>query len=240
MNTGAGVTDNHDIVTAVRESMAKVVREFANPRTVEATLESITAAATTLIADIDSVDVLLIDEGGGYRSVAPTSALASDMSRLQHRLGYGPCIDAAVGETLVLSHDLSNDQRWSEYTRAAVAAGARSVMSLQLYTHQGRPSCRAALNLFSRSPNAFQPESQAAAVTLATHGALALIAHDREAQFHSALASRDTIGQAKGMLMERFTIDAVRAFELLVKLSQDTNTKIVNIAAQIVAAGPER
>lgn len=240
MNGEVGVDDDQNIVAAVRASMEKVVREFANPRSVDATLESITSAAMTTIDGVDSVDVLLIDEDGAYRSAGSTSALASDMSQLQHRLGYGPCIDAAVGETLVLSHDLSDEKRWPDYSAAAAAAGARSVMSLQLYTHQGRPSCRASLNLFSNSPNAFEPDSQAAAVMLATHAALALVAHDREAQFRSALASRDAIGQAKGMLMERFTIDAVRAFEMMVKLSQDSNTKLVNVAAQIVAAGPER
>ena len=50
----------------------------------------------------------------------------------------------------------------------------------------------------------------------------------------SALASRDIIGQAKGMIMERFAIDAVQAFELLRKLSQDTNTPLARLAADLV------
>ncbi len=66
-----------------------------------------------------------------------------------------------------------------------------------------------------------------------------LIAQDREAQFQSALASRDAIGQAKGMLMERFGVDAVRAFELMRHLSQESNTPIVTIAARIITTGPD-
>jgi AmiR/NasT family two-component response regulator len=58
-------------------------------------------------------------------------------------------------------------------------------------------------------------------------------------QFRSALASRDVIGQAKGMIMERFSIDAVHAFELLKKLSQQSNTRIVEIASNLVARGSE-
>ncbi|MDT5222425.1 MAG: hypothetical protein QOF15_4530, partial [Mycobacterium sp.] len=51
----------------------------------------------------------------------------------------------------------------------------------------------------------------------------------------SALASRDTIGQAKGMIMERFNVDAIRAFELLTKISQDSNTRVADIAAELVS-----
>jgi AmiR/NasT family two-component response regulator len=69
---------------------------------------------------------------------------------------------------------------------------------------------------------------------LATHAATALIAADRQTQFESALASRDAIGQAKGILMERFRLDAVRAFSLMTKLSQDTNTPVRIIAQRVV------
>lgn len=74
---------------------------------------------------------------------------------------------------------------------------------------------------------------------LATHAATALIAEDKELQFRSALATRDMIGQAKGMIMERFNVDAVRAFELLVELSQSLNTRVAEVAAEIVARGPD-
>jgi AmiR/NasT family two-component response regulator len=56
----------------------------------------------------------------------------------------------------------------------------------------------------------------------------------RDEQFRSALASRDIIGQAKGMIMERFRIDAVQAFELLKRLSQSSNTALVVVARQLV------
>ena len=74
---------------------------------------------------------------------------------------------------------------------------------------------------------------------LATHAAIALIANDVRLQFQSALASRDVIGQAKGMIMERFHVDAVRAFELLTTLSQNSNTRVAEVAEEIVSRGPE-
>jgi AmiR/NasT family two-component response regulator len=74
---------------------------------------------------------------------------------------------------------------------------------------------------------------------LATHAAIALIADDERLQFQSALASRDIIGQAKGMMIERFNVDAVRAFELLSRLSQNSNIPVAEVAEEMVARGSE-
>jgi AmiR/NasT family two-component response regulator len=69
---------------------------------------------------------------------------------------------------------------------------------------------------------------------LATHAAAVLIAASRKRQFESALASRDIIGQAKGIIMQRFHVDAVRAFQLLTRLSQERNTPVRVIAQELV------
>ncbi|BBY85715.1 GAF and ANTAR domain-containing protein [Mycolicibacterium tokaiense] len=228
-----------DFTDTVRDAMAEVTRRFARPTDVDATLSAVTTAAVALLDTVDSADVLLIDPDDNYRSTAATSPLAEALSKVQQRYHQGPCVDAAVGETMVLSQNLREDARWPDFTTEAVMAGAHGVLSFQLYTHQKRPSCRAALNLFSTTASAFDGDTQTLAATLATHAALALIAQDREAQFQSALASRDAIGQAKGMLMERFGVDAVRAFELMRHLSQESNTPIVTIAARIITTGPD-
>jgi AmiR/NasT family two-component response regulator len=68
---------------------------------------------------------------------------------------------------------------------------------------------------------------------LATHAALAFAAVDTQGQFYSALASRDHIGQAKGILMERFDVDSVQAFGMLRKMSQDTNTPLRDVAKRM-------
>lgn len=77
-------------------------------------------------------------------------------------------------------------------------------------------------------------------IMLATHAAIALRAINKDEQFKSALASRDVSGQAKGMVMERFSIDAVQAFELLRKLSQDSNTPVAQLAQRLVETGPAK
>jgi len=89
-----------------------------------------------------------------------------------------------------------------------------------------------ALNLFGYHPRRFNAESEAIGAMLATHAATALIAANRQHQFESALASRDVIGQAKG-IMERLGLDAVRAFEFLARMSQNRNTPVAVIAQEI-------
>jgi GAF domain-containing protein len=229
-----------DHAQTLREAITDLTERFAHPTTLEDTLAGITAAAVNLLPSVDSVDVLIITDPDQHRSIAATSPLAIDLDQLQRRHRQGPCLDAAVGETMVVSNDLRDDPRWPQYSASALQVGVHATLSFQLYTHQQRPTQRAAFNLFSRQPDAFDPEAQAVAAMLATHAAITLIAQHRDTQFQSALASRDAIGQAKGMIMERFDVDAQRAFELLKKLSQDGNVRLMDIAAQIVAGGPHR
>jgi AmiR/NasT family two-component response regulator len=82
--------------------------------------------------------------------------------------------------------------------------------------------------------------SDAVGARLATHAATALIAANRQHQFESALASRDVIGQAKGIIMERCDLDAVRAFELLTRMSHNSNTPVTVIAGEIARRSGHR
>ncbi|WP_421097034.1 GAF and ANTAR domain-containing protein [Rhodococcus sp. As11] len=122
------------------------------------------------------------------------------------------------------------------FTAAAVDAGVRSILSFRLYTHDVEAG---ALNLFSSEPNVFDEVSIHIGEVLAAHAALAFVSARRQMQLHSAIASRDLIGQAKGMLMERFAVDADRAFAMMVALSQESNVPVPTIASRIVELGPQ-
>ena len=69
---------------------------------------------------------------------------------------------------------------------------------------------------------------------LVTHAAVALSAVNTRQQIDSALASRDHIGQAKGIVMERFDVDAVQAFAMLKTLSQESNTPLRQLAERVI------
>jgi AmiR/NasT family two-component response regulator len=91
----------------------------------------------------------------------------------------------------------------------------------------------AALNFYAESPDVFDDESVNLGLIFATHAALAWNMMRRDQQFRVALVSRDIIGQAKGRLMERFDIDATKAFERLKQMSQDGNTPIAQVAQRV-------
>ncbi|WP_234974370.1 GAF and ANTAR domain-containing protein [Williamsia sterculiae] len=134
----------------------------------------------------------------------------------------------------VVIDDLRTEQRWPEFAAAVLASTPiRSCMSIQLYTSDLELG---ALNLHSETPYAFDETAQDLALVLGAHAAIALNTARRGEQFRSALASRDIIGQAKGMIIERYDTNAVNAFEILRKLSQDANIPLTTVAQQLVDA----
>jgi ANTAR domain/GAF domain len=229
-------SNEYEYADMLRETMADLADRYSHPTELETTLIGVTKAAVRHVPGTDSADIMVVSPPADFRSVAATSALAPRIDAFQRDFVEGPCLDAADGEVMVRCDDLSSDQRWARFGKSAAAAGVYSVLSFQLYTNGFR---RAAMNLFGLERNAFTMEAEAVAGMLATHAATALIAHDRELHFQSALVSRDVIGQAKGMIMERFGVDPVRAFELLVKVSQNSNTRLAEVAAEVVARGPD-
>lgn len=90
-----------------------------------------------------------------------------------------------------------------------------------------------ALNFYAEKPNAFDGEAEELAIVYAAYTGTAWMAASRSEQFRKALASRDVIGQAKGMIMERFKIDGEQAFQFLKRLSQKSNTPLVEVAREL-------
>ena len=153
-------------------------------------------------------------------------------TQIQQRHQEGPCLDVGVGKTDIHISDLENDDRWPKYRDDALAeTPIRSIMAFQLFIAD---QAMGALNVYSEEPNAFDDETEEVGLIFATHMAVAWNSARRDEQFRKALASRDTIGQAKGMIMERYGIAAIQAFEVLRKLSQDSNVPLARIAQELV------
>jgi len=217
---------------ALASAMLTLTTPFSRPIDVEHTLTRVTAAAVHLVDGVDYADVML-REDGEFRSIAPTATVVSDLDGVQMRHRQGPCLEAAQVDSVVRSPDLRREHRWPEFCAAAIELGVYSILSFQLYTHH-RGCGSGALNLLSTRTNAFDVGADTTLAMMATHAAITLIAADKDTQFRSALASRDVIGQAKGIIMERYKLDAGRAFALLIKLSQDSNTPLRSVAQRLV------
>ncbi len=213
------------------QRMAELARSVASPLGVETVLSGVTTAAVELLAGGDLAGVLLIAKGGKFESLVGTSDLVYKLDELQEAHGSGPCIEAAVDQLIVRVDNFEAEQRWPEYSRAVVHTGVRSSLSFKLYTGD---RAAGALNVFSFHAYAFDGEQEAIGSVLAAHAAAALVASRQGEQLNSALNTRDVIGQAKGIIMERFNVDAVRAFEMLRELSQSMNTRLADIAQRVV------
>jgi GAF domain-containing protein len=211
--------------------MAELARASAAPRSVEEVLSGVTAAAKELIPGADTAGVLLIGRGGKFDSIAGTSELPYRLDELQMKFSEGPCVEAALDELIVRTNDFRSEQRWPRYSAAVVEIGVLSGLSLKLYTADRTAG---ALNLFSFEPKAFDGEDETTGVVLAAHAAAAILASRQGEQLESALSTRDRIGQAKGIIMERFGVDDVQAFEMLRRLSQDSNTRLIDVAQRVI------
>jgi hypothetical protein len=149
----------------------------------------------------------------------------------QQAAGHGPCLDAVNAQTPIRSSDLGTDVRWPRFAVTATSAGVHTVLSCPM----DMPGATgAALSLFGSQPGAMGIRADAAAAMLAHHAAIVLFTAEHERQFKAALATRDVIGQAKGMIIERFGVDSARAFAMLKKMSQQTNTPVRQLAAGVV------
>ncbi|WP_396932389.1 GAF and ANTAR domain-containing protein [Mycolicibacterium sp.] len=211
--------------------MAELARAVAGPKSVQDVLSEVTTAAVELIAGIDTAGILLVSRGGRFESLAGTSELPHDLDELQRILDEGPCLAAATGELVVQVDDFRADTRWPAYAAGAIKIGVLSGLSYRLYTSD---QTAGALNLFGFEPRSWDEESVMTGSVLAAHAAAALLASRHAEQMHSAVVSRDRIGQAKGIIMERFKVDDTAAFELMRRLSQERNTKLADIADRII------
>lgn len=221
------VESKHDL--AVR--MAALAREVAVPVAIDDVLRGVTDAVLELVPGAEYAGLLLLGKGGKYETLVPTDDLMYKLDAMQISTGQGPCVEAAIDDLIVRTDDFEQEVRWPEYSKLVVDIGIRSALSFKLYTAQRNAG---ALNIFSSEVKAFDAEAEAIGSVLAAHAAAAIVASRQEEQLQSALSSRDLIGQAKGIIMERYNVDAVRAFEMLRELSQSENVKLVDIAKQVI------
>lgn len=224
---------NYDLA----QRMAELARASAAPRSVEEVLSDVTAAALELIPGTDTAGILLIGKGGKFDSVAGTDDLPYRLDELQMTFNEGPCVEAALDEVIVRTEDFRTEERWPKYSPAVVEIGVMSGLSIKLYTAERTAG---ALNLFAFKPHAFDATDETTGVVLAAHAAAAILASRQGEQLESALSTRDRIGQAKGIIMERFGVDDVQAFEMLRRLSQDGNTRLVEIAQRVIDTRGEK
>lgn len=196
----------------------------------EATLARLTEAATVHVPGAAYAGMTLRGRTGTLTSHAPSDPAVVDLDRAQAEFGEGPCVEAFGSPQAEAVHvaDLARSaDRWPRYAPVALRAGVRSLLSFPLAPRQSAPGV---LTFYATRPNAFDTTGRTIALAFAAQAAVAVYGAEQVADLRRAIASRDLIGQAKGILMERFGLDERRAFDLLVRSSQDTNIKLADVA----------
>jgi hypothetical protein len=223
----------------VAQHLADIARVLLAPHTVIDTLNLIVSMSVASIDGCDEAGLCEFTHGGG--NSVPTSALVAELHELQTSLGEGPCLDVLGGLDSVYVDDLRDGVTWPRFAPLATQAGMRSALAYRLFTGS---DTLGALLMYARLPGAFNATDRTQGLIFATHASMALSVAQNQASergrstnLQTALLSREIIGQAQGILMERERITADQAFDLLRRSSQHLNIKLRDVAQQLVDTG---
>ncbi|MFT4081774.1 MAG: GAF and ANTAR domain-containing protein [Nocardioides sp.] len=215
--------------TASAAGFAEMAAAIHNEDTVEQTVELILRfALTALQCGYAGVS---LRRGRGIETIASTDELVAGLDELQLELDEGPDIDLISDRVGVLVTDIRHESRWPRWSSRVAKAGIRSMLGARLYTDKETVGT---LNLYDPSPNRFDLEDQAVAQIFARHAAIALSQAQETANLWHAIDARKRIGQAQGILMERYDLSEDQAFQVLLRYSQSNNIKLRLVAEQLI------
>lgn len=201
------------------------------PGDLDQTLRRITASAVEVLPDVTMSSITVMHADGSLETVAPTHESLCEVDAKQYELREGPCYQAAVDSGNVVSTDLASDDRFPRYRGTALDAGIRAQVGLRLFEND---KSQAALNLYSDRVGAFA-DVQSLAALFKEQSAMALSYAHEVQSLRDAVSTRQLIGQAVGITMQRYGLNDQRAFAFLARLSQARNVKLRAVAQEIVA-----
>jgi GAF domain-containing protein len=211
-------------------AFARLAHELHNQTNLEQTLARIVESAVAVVG-CDYAGVLLTSKGNQVDATTASHPIAEKADKLQIELHEGPGIVAVADARTILVTNTATDTRWPPWAAQMRDLHVGSVLAVRLWTSQ---STLGALNLYACSPRQFDPAALAAAEVFGRHASIALSSAKQEESLRRAIDARTLIGRAQGILMERLALDDQGAFEVLRRYSQNTNTKLNEIARILV------
>jgi hypothetical protein len=212
--------------------LAHAARTINEARTLEETLQTIVDAARVSIPSMEHVGVSVLDREGRAVTRATTSELVIELDTMQYSLDEGPCVDSLRGAAVISPPDIGRDQRWPRYAPPAVELGLKSQLAVKLSLGNGAPSVVSTCT--PRGRRASTPEAPVMADLFVNHAALAVARAMEMDDLYEAMRTREVIGQAAGLLMQRYGLHPDGAIAFLVRSSANSNTEMREIARQIV------
>jgi hypothetical protein len=242
---GAAASTGPEIYgTMLLASFAQLAQQLFGSDDLSDALPRVLKHIVAVVAGCDWASVTLLRREGVTDTVA-SSALAAELDELQFGTGIGPSIEALRSEKPVYVCSLGDSPRWPVLAATATQLGVSSALCHGLFIHHAAQwSAQGTLNLYSASSDAFSDDDHEFASILAAFVAAATAiaqrrddVERREAALHRGLSTRDVIGQAKGILMERQHLSPGDAFDLLRRASQRLNHKLAEVAQHLADTG---
>jgi GAF domain-containing protein len=229
VGTASGVKPDH---TTIAAALTEAAQSINSHRSLDQTLDAIVRAAQQTVPGFDHVGISVV-HGNGNRRIetrAGTGRIVWDVDELQYKLAEGPCYDAIRHGGVTVMDDVETEDRWPQYVEEVRQLGLRAQMGLQLYSDGTNLG---GLNFYAAEPGV-DPDAVQLGELFAAHAAIALGRARHEHQLNESVASRQAIGTAVGIVMERYRITEDRAFQFLVRASSTGNVKLRSIAQQVV------
>jgi GAF domain-containing protein len=228
------VSDHEMRIAAALTEAAKLMHA---PKTLEETLDAITEATLRTVPGFDHVGISTRHGDGTIITRSGTDQLVWDLDEVQYSLREGPCYDAITGNGITAVEHARHDQRWPRYMPEAAKRGLRAQLAVGLYSDE---DSLGGLNLYSTSSDTIDGDAVLIAELFASQAAIALGRARHETQLNQALETRRTIGQAVGIVMERYELSEDRAFNFLIRASSTSNVKLRDVAAELVRTANHR
>jgi GAF domain-containing protein len=222
-----------DDAAASDSPLAEAARKVAGNPEVQDALQAVVDLAMKNCNCIGA-SVTLIRADGGEETSASSGELVQQADDLQYAFDEGPCLRAAEQGGAYLIVDTKTDPRWPNWGPAVAKLGLRSVLSIHLFTDR---RVLGALNLYYETTDDFSEDDTEVAKIVAAHASVALAKLRSERDLWRAIDSRHLIGQAQGMLMERFKISSEKSFSVLRRYSQQHNIKLHEVAGTLLRTG---
>lgn len=210
---------------------AELAAELQVAETVTETADQAVAYAQEQL-DADLASITLVRRRDELETIAPSDPIATQIDLLQYELREGCCFESAENAETLRSSSLATDPRWPRWGPRVAELGYSSVIAIGLHDINGRRT--GALNLYWAEERSFSDFDVSFAHVFGRHAAVALSATLKETHLQTALDSRKRIGQAQGILMERFNLDEDQAFDVLRRYSQHHNEKLYVVAEELV------
>jgi GAF domain-containing protein len=224
-----------DLGTALNQMAGLVLSR----ETVDTALELVTTLAATTTAGTLGAAVTVVDEHG-KRSRAASNAAVEQADALQYELDEGPCLTAWRTRRLVRIDDTTTDGRWPRWNEAVSPLGVRSVISAPLLV--GAESI-GAMKVYCERPMNYGPHDEHVMRLLAGQAAILLAntqslaeARRRSRQLTEALAGRDVIARATGVLLAQGAANEREAFAALAAAARQADRPVLDVARVLVAA----